>query len=271
MRKSAPTDFQSTLDIGDGVGRVTIDAVDDNGDFINFLKFEGSVVRPDVTARPIKIEQTGPGRYEASFDARDVGSYVVSVVRKDQEDVAPDVTVVNIPYPSEYKDIEPNTALLKRLASETSGAYGPKPRQVFGGKFRRSVAYTDLWRTLALVAVLLLPLDVAVRRLQTSAGQFAEVYVAARYRIRDAQDARRRARLALEGVESVGTLLKGKRERATIAPKQPPVQPIKVDAQPPPEPTHAASQPEPGRKPTSAGSTASRLLDAKRRVRQTKE
>ncbi len=82
MRKSGPKDYQTTVDIESGVGRITMDAVDEKGNFLNFLKFAGSVVGPDMRARQVVIEQTGPGRYESSFDAREVGTYVVNVVTK---------------------------------------------------------------------------------------------------------------------------------------------------------------------------------------------
>ena len=278
MRRSPPKDFQTAVDVSGGTGRIVVDAVDDKGRFLNFLNFAGSVVGPDMKARPIRIEQTGPGRYEASFDARTVGSYVVNISRRDQETSAPEVNVVNIPYPPEYKDTAPNTLLLKRLASETSGAFSPRASEVFRGNFRHSMAYTDLWRLLALLAVLVLPLDVAVRRLSISPRQVAEAYHTVRDRVRAGIESARTARAARPTVETVSTLLDGKKRRAGSL-QQEPTQPPRVGmdtpkpAAPEPDPVTAksAEKPEPHREPASEGGITSRLLEAKKRAREGKD
>lgn len=273
MRKNPPTDFQTVVDVQNGTGYVTIDAVDEKGNFLNQIKFKGSVVGPSMKGKQLSIDQTGPGRYEATFDAREVGSYVVNVVRRDQDQTSPDVSVITIPYPPEYKDIAPNTALLKRIASETGGRYDAKASEVFTQAFRRSRAYTDLWRLLVILAAILLPLDVAVRRLVITPEQFVEEYSRLREFIR-AHRLRRKARQTVaQEPEMVSNLLRAKRERApvekvefttnTVPPGVRPQQPSAPEPEPTPE---QASPSEP--KPASEGGTlSSRLLDAKRKRR----
>ena len=262
MRKSGPRDFQSTVDIESGTGRVTVDAVDENGAFLNFLKFKGSVIGPDMKSHQIKIEQTGPGRYEADFDAREVGVYVVNVVSQEKGDNAQDVNVVSIPYPVEYKALSPNTALLKRISQETQGRFDPPAVDVLAGRFRRSQTYTDIWRALAMLAMILLPLDIAVRRLAVSPGQVVEICVAARDRV-SARLLRRRARRPIKRSETVSALLKTKKKTAKL-PTEPqvPVPPVT-----PPEPQPVQTPPE-ATPAASDGDTTSRLLEAKRRARK---
>ncbi len=175
MRRSGPRDFQTTVDVESGVAHVVVDAVDEKGNFLNFLKFAGSVVPPDLNAHSVSIEQTGPGRYEGTFDARQVGSYVVNVVSKGKGQQSSDMNVISIPYPPEYKDLAPNTALLKRIATQTSGRFDPTADSLFSGNFRRSKTYSDIWQLLALIALLMLPVDVAVRRVAVSPQQAAEI------------------------------------------------------------------------------------------------
>jgi len=292
MRKGTPTDFQTTVDISGGAGHVTIDAVDDKGNFLNLLKFNGSVVGPDNNAHPVTIDQTGPGRYEASFDAREVGNYLVNVARKGEG--APDVNVVNIPYPPEYKDIAPNTSLLRRLAEETHGKYAPPAREVFKRDFRSSKAYIDLWQLLALLSILLLPVDIAVRRVSMSPEQIVELYVKAREALRRSRAARRtaRSRVAVRD-EQMETLLKVKKpKRPTSEPIEPPggdghssdvpapgfgtgVSRNNVPVQPPVTPK-PASPPAPPAKPKPAepkqeGELTSRLLEARRKAKEKKD
>lgn len=269
MRKSAPGDFQTTVEVSGGVGRVVIDAVDEAGGFVNFLEFAGSVVGPDMRAHPIVIDQTGPGRYESSFDARDVGNYVVNVAKKGQG--APEVNVVSIPYPPEYKDIAPNTALLRQLSSQTSGRFAPDPARIFAGDFRKTKSYADLWQMLALLAILLLPVDVAVRRMAVNPRQVAEILGAALEPVRRRRSkARERKAAQPDRSEVVTSLLRVKKDLP-----DPARQPQRIDVPAPPGPAPKAPEPEPPAKPEpkppATGEVTSRLLEAKKRAREKKE
>ncbi len=271
MRKSASKDFQSSVEVDGGIGRLSIDAVDDKGNFINLLKFAGSVIGPDMVSQPLSVEQTGPGRYEAGFDAREVGTYVVNVARKDQKTSSPDVTVISIPYPAEYKQISSNEALLKQISSETSGIFNPEPKDIFSSHFRPFKTYTDLWRLLIILSAVLFPLDVAVRRVALSPELVAEVYGRIKERIRRRKSAKRAK--SAERIESVGTLLKSKKTRKTedesLEPSESP-QPVYM-----PTPSeHSAPSPQKAKPDVKAGSseeksedTTSRLLAAKRRAK----
>lgn len=220
MRKSGPRDFQTTVDVESGVAHVVVDAVDEKGNFLNFLKFAGSVVPPDLNSHPISIEQTGPGRYEGTFDAREVGSYVVNVVSKGaplssslargDQGGSSDVNVVSIPYPPEYKDLGANTTLLKRIAAETSGRFDPAADTLFSHHFRRSRTFSDIWRLLALISMLLLPFDIAIRRLSVTPEQAVELYHAAIRRLL-ALYAKRRLRAHPDRTETMSALLRAKK------------------------------------------------------------
>lgn len=266
MRKSGPRDFQTAVDIDSGVGRVTIDAVDTKGGFLNYLKFAGSVIGPDMKAKPIVVEQTGPGRYESSFDARSVGTYVVSVAQKGGSDISPDVNVIGIPYPPEYKDMSPNEPLLQRISQETSGKFNPDSSRVFGGNFRKSKTFTDIWRLLLIISMLLLPIDVAVRRVAFSVEMLEEVCGAALSRIKSLKDVSRRSAKPARS-EAMSSLLKAKKSVA-----KPLIPDEQLKPQIPVEPVQNAQKPDkqPEKKPepvVQAGETTSRLLAAKRRAR----
>ncbi|MCE5198790.1 MAG: VWA domain-containing protein [Armatimonadota bacterium] len=256
MRRSASRDFQTSVDVSAGVGHVTIDAVDSKGGFINMLKLAGSVVGPDMRALPLAIEQTGPGRYEASFDAREVGTYLVNAVRKDKSRSAPEVTVVSIPYPPEYKEITSNTGLLKRLAEETSGRFNPNAGDIFTSHFRTYKTYTDLWPILALLAAILLPVDVAVRRVALSEELVHEVFARVAEKMAHRHHAKTREP---QRVETVGALLKSKKERVVED------EPVEVIAAPKPT---APSKPQALENSSGGEETTSRLLAAKRRAKE---
>ena len=200
------------------------------------------------------------------------------------------MNVISIPYPPEYKDLAPNTALLKRIAEETHGSYDPDSSSLFKGKFRQSKTYTDIWRLLAMLSMLLLPIDVAVRRLQVTPEQAVELYRALLgYLI--AHLPRRRPRVKQERSEAMSALLRSKKEAAKqIQPDDnaaepaivaPPSQPKAAPAQPKPKIKAPAAKSDAQSTPaaasnkkeeqTSATDLASRLLEAKRRAREKKE
>ena len=294
MRKSGPRDFQTTVEIESGMARVVVDAVDEKGNFLNFLKFAGSVVEPDLNSHPVSIEQTGPGRYEGTFDARQVGSYVVNVVssaaRSGRTSVpasqdAQDVNVISIPYPPEYKDLAPNTVLLKRIAEETSGKYDPAASTLFAGRFRQSRTYTDIWRLLALLSLLLLPIDVAVRRLSVTPEQAVELYRAAVGYLA-ARLPKRRARVKHEASETMSALLRTKKETVSKVTLDAPRVAVEPTAEPEPKPRVAVPTAQPAEprqvavptppaapkdEPAAGADLASRLLEAKRRAKEKKE
>lgn len=269
MRKSPPTDFQTNVDISGGIGKLVVDAVDDKGNFLNLLKFAGSVVGPDMNAHEVRIEQTGPGRYEGSFDAREPGSYVVNVSQKNSGSTGPDVNVVNIPYSPEYKDLTPNTALLKHLASETSGIFSPSSSSVLSQRFRRSPTYSDLWQLLILLSALMLPVDVAVRRLTVSPDQVIEIYSAARERMTKLIK-RRRTRKAAQREATVNALLQSKKERAPSS--EPKLTPPVIQPRPQPAKVKEEKKPiQPEREVPSGAEITSRLLEAKKRAKKNRE
>ncbi|MHB0911838.1 MAG: vWA domain-containing protein [Armatimonadota bacterium] len=258
MRAKESQDFQTGVNIEGGTGYAAIDAVDESGNFLNSLKFKGSVVGPERGVHELAIEQTGPGHYEAAFPVGKPGNYLVNIVRRDQPDAAPEVMVVNIPYPPEYKEISINTGLLARLASESSGRFSPQPADIFGGSFRPSKAYTDLWRLLALIAALVLPVDIAVRRLTVTPAQLAEIFRRTLEHVRRTHPRRKKSE-PVAGVESVSTLLRTKRERRASD------SPITI-VSPKPEAAERKQINE-----TSAEDVTTRLLAAKNRAATRKE
>ncbi len=165
MKQSAPVDYQTMVEIEGGKGHVVIDAISPKGEFRNMLNFSGSIVNPDMTSSPLHIEQTEPGRYEADFTASSVGTYVISAKENGLKDSSVSINSVSIPYPQEYKNSSPNLNLLRQIASETKGQYNPEPKTIMTQNFRKSRSYTDLWWVFTLIAVLLLPFDIAVRRI----------------------------------------------------------------------------------------------------------
>ncbi len=177
MRSFTPSDFQTDVTMEGTRGHIVVHAIDKDGKFVNRLDFKAKVVGPDPDpAHPTPdtpLRQTGPGTYEAYFDAGQIGTYLVNVTREvPGKPTEMTVTGLVVPYSPEYKDLAANEFLMTQMAQAGGGSVAANPSQVFGGNRPGVFASIELLQTLILIAMLLFPFDVAVRRLALSRDDF---------------------------------------------------------------------------------------------------
>ena len=166
----------SVFQADDGRGEVRLEAVDEKGDFINFLNANTGVVLPDKTQQVSPLTQVGPGRYRGAFEATDQGAYLVGVSeRKDQKLLGTEVASLVVPYSPEHRTLAANEGLLRDLATLSDGAVPTAPEQVFKEHRRQSRVRVDAWPYLLGLALLLFLPDVALRRfgLRGALGRWA--------------------------------------------------------------------------------------------------
>jgi Ca-activated chloride channel homolog len=142
-----------------------VEAVDQKGEFVNFLDAQAGVVFPDKRQQVVPLEQVGPGRYRAGFDAGAEGAYLVGVAqRKDQRVVGSQLGSLVVPYSPEHRQIQANEGLLQEMAGITGGTVIQDPAQAFTLNRRRGTARAPAWPWLFGAALLLFLPDVAFRR-----------------------------------------------------------------------------------------------------------
>ncbi len=108
--------FTTTFEPQEGRMQVVVNALDNKDEFLNFLTMTGTAVGPDLkNPIPLEMEQTAPGRYVGSFPVREPGSYFVTI--NPGRGMAPLRTGVTMPYSAEFRDRQPNEALLSQLAT----------------------------------------------------------------------------------------------------------------------------------------------------------
>jgi uncharacterized membrane protein len=164
----------------DGKGRVTVEAIDADGRFLNDLAVQGTVSNPESTGSDLRFLQTAPGRYEASFPADHVGGYLIGVGARGAPgsglDLGTRTTGLAVSYAPEFRDFRTNEALLKRMAEATGGRIldptGP-PADFFRHDRPPTSTRTPLWPLLVLIACGLFPLDVAARKLDIGRAELA--------------------------------------------------------------------------------------------------
>lgn len=189
LRSSAPDGLDVRVALNGDEGSVAVDALTPNGAFRNGLALQGRVAGPDG-GQALRLEQVGLGRYEGKFTAPGNGQYLVSLAETARGTSPAGLTVAGAarPYPLEFASTGANTPLLLGLAERTGGKAWPSlgpglhasmlPQLFRPSKTARN-SPRDLWPYLLLGATLLLPLDVALRRLNLDRHEWLPAFAAA--------------------------------------------------------------------------------------------
>jgi len=157
--------LQVRTEVAQDRAHVVVDAIDEDGRFINGIRFQGTLVTPDNKEIPLKLEQTGPGRYEADFAAGDTGPHYMALTYHDEKGRPVLYTHgLVIPYSSEYRELRANEPLLRSIAQATDARVLKVEDDVFARTFHPAPREKEAWPLLLLIAVLLVPADVFLRR-----------------------------------------------------------------------------------------------------------
>ena len=133
------------------------------------------VESPDGHASTVTLPPTAPGQYEADIPASSPGSYLVGVRALANNHVRAQVlTGLVVPYAAEFRTFGLNTHLVRDAAAAGSGSLLSQPAQAFAANLPSVYASQPLTTALLVLALLLLPLDVAVRRVLVGLAELRE-------------------------------------------------------------------------------------------------
>ena len=166
MRKTTLSNFQAEIRQEKGVAYLAVDALGDTGDFLNELESDISLIPPDLKKKELTVAQTAPGRYELDFPTQDVGPYFVNIMQKQGgEIVNTQVTGTVVSYPQEYVVHNADEALLTQLSTVSGGKFDPTPEDTFRTPEHPVLLRIHLWRPFLITALILLLIDIALRRI----------------------------------------------------------------------------------------------------------
>ena len=279
-------------------GRTTlhVESVEPDGSARDFYDTSAVVVSPDFTSANVDLVQIAPGVYEVPLGEIDPGAYAVRVTQTRAGTTPLGRTVGLVaPTAAEYRVLGANEPFLSAVRTATGGTEVLTPLDPWVHDLDQTSRFTDLWPLLLVLALLLWPLDIALRRVSVGRREFA----AAGAWVRALP--RRRSRVAARTTTGEGLLAarerasssetraalrapvrRGRRQRRRSRPRRPRPRrrtcrrdaapaPTAVRARsgrrrhPPPTPASRAT-PHP---PADDGSdTMARLRDAKRRARE---
>lgn len=174
MRRGSDHRIRSELRRDGDQVKAVVDVLSQDGRFINNLGLRGNLTDPGQASRVTAFRQIAPGRYETSFDAAERGVYLLTIQEEEQTggNAAAIATVPFIaPYPREYRELKPNTALLSRLTEETGGQV-LEPEKLEEGLKRfftpdpgKATRSQETWWPLSGIGLFLFLADLALRRL----------------------------------------------------------------------------------------------------------
>ena len=170
LRRVENSDFTTEVAVEKGVGSISVEAIDTEGQFRNFLDLRAKVVSPTGESQDLRLEQTSPGRYEVKFPAKEVGAYTVNLSEYEAGAIkGMQVIGASVNFSPEYLSSESNMYLLSQMAEEGQGIL-IDPSDTLDNPYSRGRTRTfqarDLWPVLLMSAILLFPLDVGIRRIQ---------------------------------------------------------------------------------------------------------
>src|SRR5439155_3867925 len=187
LRRVENADFTTDVSLDQGQGHISVEAVDEKGEYRNFLNLNTVVVSPKGERSSVRLEQTGPGHYEGSFPTREVGSYLLNLLEtRDGKLAGAQVVGASVNYSPEFNAPEPNLHRLARLAEAGAGKVldASAPRDRLNNPFlhdrHRAYQPRDWWEWLLKLAVILFVIDVATRRIQIERDQWQRALLRAK-------------------------------------------------------------------------------------------
>jgi uncharacterized membrane protein/Mg-chelatase subunit ChlD len=171
QRTETQQNYTATIERKGEQGIFTVDVTDPQNRFMNNLDLNVNILFPSKNSQTLGLDQIAPGRYQCSFPAEDIGDYYFSLFGAEPGDSGrPQVFGFGIPYTEEFTSTDVNLPLLERLASITNGkvlTVENTPNDLFTVQSGVKDYGKSLWSHFALACLLLLIVDIAVRKILT--------------------------------------------------------------------------------------------------------
>ncbi len=228
--------------------RITVEAADTVPTDANGT---ATVTTPDGERVEVDLQRTSLNTYEALVPGGGEGVYAVAVrLQRNGADLYRDVTTAIRSYSPEYAVASSDPDLLQRVAERGNGRFEPEPAVAFSPEgLAPGASSRALWPWFAALGLLLLPIDVGLRRLRLERGDLRRL----RRSLAAATIPGRREREVAERSDVTGGLFEARRrarEGATARddvlarpPAGPPADPQVTPSGPPSTPAPAAPPP----------------------------
>jgi uncharacterized membrane protein len=152
---------------------VEVTSTDEDDGPRNFYRTVLRLVAPDLTPTQAVLEQVGPGRYAGTVHADATGAYLVRVAQTSEDPARADGASRTLglvsPVSAEYRRLGVDAEALRAYAAAGRGRVldltDPEAaRAVWAHDIEAAAAPTPIWPLLLVLAMLLVPIDIGVRR-----------------------------------------------------------------------------------------------------------
>ncbi len=152
-----------------------VESVNADGSARDFYATRVALVGPDLEPVAVDLSQVAPGVYEAPIASLESGAYAVRVTQTKPGAAALGRTLGLVaPTAAEYRLLGANEPLLAAIRAATGGSEAAAPESVWVHDLQRTDRYTDTWPWLLVLALLLWPLDIALRRVSVGRRELAD-------------------------------------------------------------------------------------------------
>jgi uncharacterized membrane protein/uncharacterized protein YegL len=129
------------------------------------VQIHAHVAQPGGQPLELDVAPVAPGEYAASFPLAGQGAYIVRV---DGGSLGIAEAGLPVAYPAEFRQVTPDIGRMERIASAGGGHVLSAPEDAFAQDLAPITTPLPLQRVLVLIAAVLLPLEVGLRRLRVS-------------------------------------------------------------------------------------------------------
>ena len=158
--------IEATFDATGGKTGLHVQSVESDGSPRNFYATSAVIVGPDLEPRTVDLVQVAPGVYETNLGEIDPGAYAVRITQT-RPGTTPLARTVGLvaPTAAEYRLLGANEPFLASLRAATGGTVITTPLDPWVHDLTATDRFADLWPFLLVLALLLWPLDIALRRM----------------------------------------------------------------------------------------------------------
>ncbi len=233
------------------------------------------VLAPDLKSTTLQLQPSSPGQFGGSFEEGGQGAYFVTVDAQGAGHGNAGQVALNVPYSPEYRSTGLDLPFLRSLAAAGGGSIIARPADIWANNLPSVMQEYDITAWLLVLALLLLPIDVGVRRLVVSRRELLAIL--------EAVPLRRRAPTAAEPVSPLIGAMRQRRSQRAVPQEEPDRKPALAASSAVPPATRAVAargaSPRPSARretfpppaveaeaePLEEQSLAARLLAARRR------
>src|SRR3954471_8524892 len=151
-----------------------VESVETDGSPRDFYATHVALVGPDLEPAAVDLSQVAPGVYESPVESLQSGAYAVRVTQTKPGAAALGRTLGLVaPTAAEYRLLGANEPLLGAIRAATGGTVAALPADAWVHDLRTTSHHADLWPLLLVLALLLWPLDIALRRVSVGRRELA--------------------------------------------------------------------------------------------------